>query len=433
MAKIKKLIIALLALLMIFSFQKGFSCSMYKVTVYGKTMVGSNYDAWWLTPRIWFETGTKAGNYGAAFTGGRHDGANGFAPQSGMNEFGLAFSRLAAHAPAKTILAATNKKTITNPTHYLKDIIHKCKTVEEVKNYINQYDHSFFIEDVFIYVDKSGSYLIVEPDTMTMGNEASYVLSNFCPSVTTDKDARKLDRYRKGVDFLKEKTDTTISFCTALSDSMHVCRKKIGDGTLLTSIWDLDKGITYLYFYHDYNHLVQFNLKDELAKGNHMIAVPSLFPPNAEFEKLRNFKIPQNSLPIMFFLLFCGGLFLFSAAFFLASFFKNRKASTYSFIKLALVPLGIITAYYMYVLARNIGIFYFPAPYRDNGFTILHLAAYIPFLLLLLMIPLFALNIKIIREHTWKFFPKLLFTLNTIAYLILIGLFAYWGLFNVFS
>jgi len=433
MAKIKNLIIALLALYMLFSFERVFPCSMYKVTLYGKTIVGSNHDAWFLTPRIWFETGTKAGYYGAAFTGARFDGANGYAPQSGMNEFGLAFTRLATHAPEKTISVAANKKIITNPTQYLKDIIHTCKTVEEVKDYISQYDHSFFREDVFIYIEKSGRYLIVEPDTMITGNEASYVLSNFFPSVTSEKDARKLDRYRKGVDFLKEKKDTTLSFCTALSDSMHVCRKKIGDGTLITSIWDLDKGITYLYFYHDYNHLVQFSLKDELAKGDHMIEIPSLFPPNAEFEKLRNFKIPQNSKPLMLFVLFCGGLFLFSAAFFLISFFKYRKTSTYSFLRLALVPLGIITAYYMYVLVRNIGIFYFPAPYRENGFTILNLTAYIPFLLLLLIIPLCALNLKIVRERAWKFFPKLLLTLNTIAYLLLTGLFAYWGLFNVFG
>jgi len=47
--------------------------------------------------------------------------------------------------------------------------------------------------------------------------------------------------------------DTSITFYTALSDTMHVCRKKVGDGTLLTSIWNLNDGVTYLYFYHDTN------------------------------------------------------------------------------------------------------------------------------------------------------------------------------------
>ena len=48
---------------------------------------------------------------------------------------------------------------------------------------------------------------------------------------------------------------------------MHVCRQKHGDGTLLTSILDLNAGITYLNFYHDYDKQIKFVLKDELAKG----------------------------------------------------------------------------------------------------------------------------------------------------------------------
>jgi hypothetical protein len=66
---------------------------------------------------------------------------------------------------------------------------------------------------------------------------------------------------------------------------MHVCRKRNGDGTLLTAIWDLKNGTTNLFFYHDYNNSVQFNLKTELLKGDHIIEIPSLFPVNTEFER----------------------------------------------------------------------------------------------------------------------------------------------------
>jgi len=36
--------------------------------------------------------------------------------------------------------------------------------------------------------------------------------------------------------------------------------------------------------------MVQFNLKDELAKGDHILEIPALFPANAEFEKLSNYQ-----------------------------------------------------------------------------------------------------------------------------------------------
>ena len=92
-------------------------------------------------------------------------------------------------------------------------------------------------------------------------------------------------QYVNGTAFLKNKIDSSVAFCTALSDTMHVCRKKHGDGTLLTSISDLNDGFTYLYFYHDYSHRVKINLKEELAKGNHSVEITSLFPPNEEFKK----------------------------------------------------------------------------------------------------------------------------------------------------
>ena len=423
----------LLTFLILFAIEYSSSCSMYKITFGGKTIVGCNEDAWRLTPHIWFEIGTKSGGIGAVFTGSRFDGANGYAPQSGMNEFGLSFSRLASYVPERKPQIPETRKSISNPTLYLKDILHTCKTVDEVKAYISKYDHSYFIEDVFIYIDKTGKYLVVEPYTLNIGNDSTYVLSNFCPSVTKESDAVKLARYRNGVEFLKNKVDTTLDFCTALSSTMHVCRGKIGDGTLLTSIWDLNTGTINLYFYHQYKNVVKFTLKEELAKGDHIIDIQTLFPPNDEFEKLANYKIPQNSNILRLLLVMLGGLFLFSSIFFLLHFLKNRHRSKYAFIQLALFPLGLIMFYYMYVLCTNINIFYFPSPYKDLKNILLSMSSYIPFLVLLLIGPLLLINRNIHKENTWTAFSKLLYTLNNIVYVILIGFFGYWGLFNVFS
>ena len=326
---------------------------MYKITIGDKTIVGTNFDAFYTSPRIWFEKALKPGTYGAGFSGGRIIGINGYAPQSGMNEVGMSFSRLASATPKKNIVNMRNKKTIPNECSYLKDILHTCKSIEEVQNYISQYNHSFFNEDVFIYIEKSGRYLIVEPYTMTTGNDANYVLSNFCPSVTTATYANKLDRYRKGVELLKIKVDTTLEFCKSMADSMHVCRKKIGDGTLLSSIWNLKDGLITIYFYHDYTHSIQYNLKEELAKGDHFYEIPKIFPPNAEFQKLLNYRIPQNTPAIKFYLLFCGGLFSFTSIFFLFSFIRTRKTTSNSNSKLLFFPLGIVLAFYMFSLIRE--------------------------------------------------------------------------------
>ena len=93
MTEIKKIQFVRLFLLTILTFvfiHNSVACSGYKITIGNKTILGSNEDAWWVTPHIWFEKGKGNGEYGAAFTGSRNDGENGYAPQSRMNEMGLA-------------------------------------------------------------------------------------------------------------------------------------------------------------------------------------------------------------------------------------------------------------------------------------------------------------------------------------------------------
>ncbi|WP_264521278.1 hypothetical protein [Flavobacterium sp. N1994] len=434
MTTIKKLQTVKLILLMVITFavsQDSMACSGYKITIGNKTILGSNEDAWRVTPHIWFEKGRGNGKYGAAFTGSRFDGANGYAPQSGMNEMGLAFERLVSYHPQQEPFA--NKKTIANPTQYLKDILHTCKTVEEVQKYISQYDHSYFMEDVFIYVDKSGKYLVVEPYILTIGNKPTYVISNFCPSITPEQNANKVDRYRKGVAFLKNGIDTTLQFCTALSDTMHVCRQKIGDGTLLSSIWDLKNGTVNLYFYHNYKTTVQFNLSEELKKGDHIIPIETLFPHNPEFEKLRHYKTPKDSMVIGLFIIACAGFFLLTSLFFLIQYFRRREPKKYAYLQLMLFPIGLMLCYYMYVLSGPISVFYFPAPYKDPKNIFISVTSYLPFLVLLLIIPFGVMNYKLIKEKSWSFFATGLFTLNNLIYLILIGLFAYWRFYDIFN
>ncbi len=175
---------------------------MYKITADGKTMVGCNHDAWLTTPKIWFENAKQQNEYGTVFTGSREVTPNRTTPQSGMNTVGLAFSRLTSYYPTQNN-PFNGRLKIANEADYLSTILHKCVTVKDVKKYIEQYDHSFFLNDVFVYIDTLGDYLIVEPYKLIEGNDPNYVLSNFCPSITDNEQARKLERYRNGEDYLK--------------------------------------------------------------------------------------------------------------------------------------------------------------------------------------------------------------------------------------
>lgn len=405
---------------------------MYKITVDGKTMVGCNHDDWFTTPKIWFKNATGPNEYGAAFTGAREMSNNRTAPQSGMNTVGLAFSRLASYYP-KQENPFTNRLKIADEVEYLSNILHKCATIADVKKYIEQYDHSFFIDGIFIYIDSLGDYLIVEPYQLIEGSDPNYVLANFCPSITDNEQARKMERYRNGEDFLKTHSlKSSLDYCTALSDTMHVCRKKIGDGTLTTSIWDTKDKSVNLYFYHSYDTTVKFSLSEELAKGDHILSIPELFPKNLEFERLINYKTPSNTIELRILLVILAGLLAFFSFLLNISLFWKNKRTAMSFKSvIGLTVINLLLIAYLFVLATNKSIFYFDAPFKHSSSNLISASSYIPFILLVLIGPFMFHTLKRLKSAKTNLWTKTILVSNNLVYIILIAGFAYWGLYNI--
>jgi hypothetical protein len=409
------------------------ACSMYKVTAQGKTMVGCNEDNWRTTSKIWFVNARNQYEYGLAFTGSRMVKENQFAPQSGMNEAGLAYSRLASYFPRQNS-SIGGKLQITDEVTFLTDILLKCANIEDVRKYIEKYDHSIFIDDVFIYIDNTGKYLVVEPYNLIEGNDSNYVLSNFCPSITDRESARKLERYKNGEDFLKtHDPEATLAFCTAVSDTMHVCRNRNGDGTLLTSIWDTKNGTVNLFFYHSYDSTVQFSIKDELAKGDHIFDVANLFPINPEFERLSNYVTPFNTPSLRVLLVILGGFLTVLSLIFGIVFIRKRKTGNSSGIMPTLFTLNVLLTTYFFVLATNIGIYYFDAPFTHFRSQLISASSYTPFLLALSFIPVLIYSFHYIQNNKRKPWLSVLVVGNLMIYGLSISGFGYWGLFDIFS
>lgn len=408
------------------------ACSMYKITANGKTMVGCNHDAWLTTPKVWFKNANQHNFYGAGFTGAREISEHKTAPQSGMNTAGLAFSRLASYHSMQEN-PFPNRLKISDEVDYLTNILHECATVAEVKNYIAHYDHSIFLQSVFIYVDSLGDYLIVEPYQMLEGNDSNYVLANFCPSITGPGHARKMDRYRNGEDFLKvHHALPSLAYCTALSDTLHVCRNKKGDGTLITSIWDTKQKSVHLYFYHTYDSAVKFSLTEELAKGDHILNVPELFPKNSEFEELVNYCTPSNTVELRISLVISAGLLIFFSLVMGISKIWKRQPLAISFQFVWAMPvINVLLVIYLFILATNKNIFYFDAPYKDPSSIWVSALSYLPLVLFVSMVPFIFRTFKLLKSDEAKLWTKATLVSNLLVYAILMVGFAYWGLYDI--
>ncbi len=418
-------------LFLIFFENKIQACSMYKISADGKTMLGYNHDAWKVSAAIWFVNARNRNEFGACFSGSRKIGPNKFAPSSGMNEEGLAFSRLAAYHPNKEGLNI-GKKQIANKDDFLTNILHECRNIEEVEKYYELYDQSIFIEEVIFYTDKSGNYLIVEPYQVIKGNNPTYVLANFCPSLTSNQNARKMKRYRDGEDYIQSNSPiASVDYCRTLSDTMSVCRSRNGDGTLLTSIFDTHDGLINLYFYHAYDTTVQFNISEELAKGNHSINIPEIFPINAEYQRLLEYKTPVTEPKLFIYFAGIGFLMMAFALLFFFSYIKKRTKVKFNSLKLIFAGMNLLLFFYLFTLARNIPIYYFDAPYEHYSSKLISLASYSPFLLLFILMPLSYYTYHYVKKNSKSILIKSALVVNSAIYLLLLIAFGYWGLFNI--
>jgi hypothetical protein len=408
-----------------------FPCSMFKITMYGKTMVGNNEDAWRLDSKIWFETG-KDGKYGTAYVG-----HNDLFPQGGMNEMGLVYDGFAVY-PRK-LTPVFGKINIDNPSSFLKMILQNCKSVREVHNLINQYDRSIFNNSMLLFVDITGEYLVVEVDTVISGNNREYILSNFCPSITKPSEV-KIPRYIRGNLFLNNNLpDSSLKFCLSVMDTMHVCRTKIGDGTTYTSIYDLNEGFIYLYFYHDFKHVVKFNLHQELGKGDHIVRMLDIFPSNPEYLRFKEYITPFNSLFLRL-TLYALIAFYISTAFVYISIINRYRM--YTNIKIGdksrkllvrlIFPINIILAYYLYILLTNLPMYYFDSPYKFDNNNLLNVFSYFPILLLAVIIPIIYTNIRMERQRVGSKYTRVILALNSFTYIFVLTLFGYWGFYKVF-
>ncbi|RZN83534.1 MAG: tetratricopeptide repeat protein [Winogradskyella sp.] len=263
----KKIII--IALFLLPYYNAVFACSMFKITKNGKTIVGNNEDWISANSEIWFEP-AKDGKYGVAYVGF----LNHF-PQGAMNEAGLVFDAFVTDYLPVEKTKGKEKVTSLQVTY---DIMRNLENVRQVKAYFERIDLSYMAGGIYMFVDKTGEYLIVEGDILTIGNDPYYLQSNFIPSQNpTPADVKNVNHYQNGLQFIANSIPKrSMDYCASVMKSMQQ------ETTQYTSIYDLDKGVIELYHYHNYETKIQFNLKEELQKSAHSFTIPRLFTKQTE-------------------------------------------------------------------------------------------------------------------------------------------------------
>jgi len=247
-----------------------FACSMFVIKMNGKVMVGNNEDFWNQNSRMWFERGNDT-NLGVVYFG-----FDDLWPQGAINEKGLVFDGFAM--PYLEIQKYEGKDS-PESGDFLQLIMRTCSNVEEVEEVFSKWDLRGMETAMFYFVDKTGKQLIVEGDQIEIKNNTIDIITNFYPSQNKDLDKVSMKHYQKGRELIKAGFDTSVEFCTSLLDTLHQ-ETDWGGGTLYSTLYDLNEGIIYLYYNHNFDNAITINIKEELQKENHIIEIPKLFPNN---------------------------------------------------------------------------------------------------------------------------------------------------------
>lgn len=386
---------------------------MFKLTGNDKTIIGCNHDAWVTEPQLKFTTK----GYGAAFTGAtRYQGT--IAPQSGMNVHGLVFTTLTIYPPLNR--GTFKGIPITDRTDFLESVLQQCKTLEEVEQYYSKHNRSCFIQDLFVYIDSSGRVLFVEPYLMHYNTDSTLVQSNFCPSETTDYESIKQERFVLGNSFIESGYKAEFDFARAMIEKMSVSRQRHGDGTLISTVWDNQNLKFDVIFYHNFDSIKSYDLKEALLDGDKTYSLEQIFPRNNQFEELKQYRTPFNTPVIRLFLAFVGGVSGILGLLFLITVLRTSRRSLKIFWSIDAVA-AILGFGYCYILATDIAMFYYDWPYIHPGSLWRTVLAFSPILLLLTLGMNLFYSRKLIKRRSISLI------LANLLYVVLLLGFVYWS------
>ncbi|MBP6313035.1 MAG: hypothetical protein KA408_12245 [Flavobacteriales bacterium] len=409
------------------------ACTFFKITKDGRTIVGNNEDAWSINAQVWFRNGGP-GEYGAVYFA-HYNGSpmRQMIDQGGMNSEGLIYDALVVENREIALMPNTR---ITDFATLLPKIMHSCATVHEAEKILRKYTVATFDHAMLVLVDRNGDYLVAEGDTLYTGNDATFALGNFRMSRCVDIDSVPIERYQNGRELIANGVDVSVAFGTSVLNKMAVRRGSHDNregltGTLYSNLYDPQNGIVHLYFYHDYNTVRSFNVREELAKGDHELDMAAIFPPNADYEKLVAYITPFHQRWLFYLLVaFAGltGLTLLYSSFGILRRTVSKLRGASSQGKLALLTMSLSSIALLTVtpfLLLNEGVYYFGLGYATDAFSAL--LKYVPAFLGCLLIALLIFTYSAYRTDQ-RFVHRSFLTMNSGITVIMVGLFVYWGI-----
>ena len=235
-------------------------CTVFLIARDGRVLAGNNED--WTDPntKIWFVTKEDDAHHGRVYFG-----FGNWFPQGGMNEEGLFFDGLALNG-------AQDPKPEGKPTfegNLIDEAMKTCADVGEVVALFERWDFGFGNAQL-MFGDAGGRSVVIERGVIHEKRGEFQVSTNFRLSRQTPEESG-CRRYAAATDSLEAARGATIDAARAALEASH---QRI---TVYSNVCDLVNLDVYLWLNHDFETVVEFNLLEELAKGDERYSLPEFF------------------------------------------------------------------------------------------------------------------------------------------------------------
>jgi hypothetical protein len=249
---------------------------------------------------VWFYPETED-HYGFMAVGWYWQGKH-ISFQGGMNDQGLVYD--IAAVPERRMNPHPDRPFSFGTDGFLDRVLKLCATVEEAVDLVNQFDFETWWGQ-FLFADASGSAVVVGPGpdgemafTWMDEGDDNLVASQFNLAIPEDganKDSR--ERYDTAVTMLeevKEDEDLSVALFESILDGVHR-EKPFGTFTMYANIFDPVNRLAYAYYLSDFDEAVEFDLAEELAKGEHTVRLSEFVSPETRERSLARFKSVKNT------------------------------------------------------------------------------------------------------------------------------------------
>jgi hypothetical protein len=261
----------------------GQGCTVFYTASGDLALAGNNEDSFNPLTRAWFIPASD-GRYGRVYFG-----YDDLSPQGGLNDQGLFFDGL--WLTYKALGASAEKPDFPGgPIAMLDEMMATSATVDEALAYFDRYSRLGLETGQLFFGDRFGNSAIVEGDAIIRKKGSYQIATDFRQSENPDP-PYFCERYNAANERLSQAGGYSVELFRQILDATHEDQKYVL--TLYSQVYDLNKGLIYLYLFHDFDNDVVLNLAEELAKGPHMVSLASWFPENQDYAQFTSQLLEQ--------------------------------------------------------------------------------------------------------------------------------------------